>query len=135
MMAFTFSRRTVLAPLASIPITASFARPLLAAGPSGEAGNGKRLLCFMQNNGTKRVNFWPTAGSGPEYALPPVGPTMPKILNALFTSDGKTDNGLRAKTTVLKGLTLTGSDGTNANQHDIGFAKMYTGAPLVSMGG
>jgi hypothetical protein len=129
-MPFTFSRRTVLAQLAAIPITASFARAARAQGAPL-----KRLICVMQNNGTKRCNFWPAQGSGPEYPLPQVGPSMPSILNSLFTSDGKTDNGLRAKTTVIKGLTATGSDGTNANGHDIGFIKTFTGAPLTSFGG
>jgi len=133
-MAFMFSRRAVLAQLTAIPITASFARTLRAAGAPG-ASPGPRLIIFMQNNGVKRCNFWPTTGSGPEYALPPVGPQMPQILMSLFTSDGKTDNGLRAKTTLLKGLTLSGADGTNGNQHDIGFAKMFTGAPLQSFQG
>jgi len=131
MMAFTISRRTVLAQLAAIPVTASFARNLQAA--AGDTTQ-KRLICIMQNNGTKRCNFWPT-GTGPEYPLPAVGPAMPQILNSLFTSDGKTDNGLRKYTTLLKGLTLTGADGTNGNQHDIGFAKMFTGAPMVSFSG
>jgi hypothetical protein len=132
MASFVFPRRTVLAQLASIPLTASFARTLQAQGAPPQ----KRLICFMQNNGTKRCNFWPTPGTGPVYPLPAVGPTMPTILNSLFTSDGKaTDNGLQAYTTILRGLTASGSDGTNGNQHDIGFAKMFTGAPLVSMAG
>jgi hypothetical protein len=133
-MAFTISRRSVLTQLAAIPITSMFARNLLAQ--TAGAAPKKRLIAFMQNNGTKRCNFWPT-GTGQEFALPQVGPSMPPILNSLFTTDGKaTDNGLRAKTTVLKGLQMVGgSGGTNGNQHDIGFARMWTGAPLVSYQG
>jgi hypothetical protein len=121
-----FSRRSVLLQLASIPITMSFARSLQAQS-SGNAPP-KRLVIFMQNNGTKRGNFWPTppAGGGSVYPL-----TNTPILNALFTSDGKTDNGLKAKTNVIRGLHVSNNVSTTGNQHDIGFARMFTGAQLM----
>jgi hypothetical protein len=133
-MAFTISRRSVLTQLAAVPITSMFARNLLAQ--TAGAPHKKRLVIFMCNNGTKRAMFWPT-GTGAEFALPPVGPSMPRILNTLFTTDGMAaDNGLRAKTTVLKGLQMIGgSNGTYATAHDIGFARMFTGAPLQSLQG
>jgi hypothetical protein len=125
-MAFTFSRRAALLQLASIPITLSLARSLRAQAAGSAAP--KRLVIFMQNNGTKRCNFWPAppTPSAPVYPL-----TNTPILNALFTNDGTTDNGLKAKTNIIRGMTVTSSVSTTGNQHDIGFARMFTGAPLM----
>jgi Protein of unknown function (DUF1552) len=122
----TFSRRSALLKLAAIPITMSFARSLQAQ--TAGTPPPKRLVIFMQNNGTKRGNFWPTApaGGGPVYPL-----TNTPILTSLFTSDGTTDNGLKAKTNIIRGLQVTSDVSTNGNQHDIGFARMFTGAQLM----
>ena len=57
--------------------------------------------------------------------------TNTPILNALFTNDGKTDNGLKAKTNIIRGLQVTNDVATNGNQHDTGFARMFTGAKLM----
>jgi hypothetical protein len=125
-MAFTFSRRAALLQLASIPITLSLARSLRAQTAGGAAP--KRLVIFMQNNGTKRGNFWPAP---PTPAAPVYPLTNTPILNSLFTNDGTTDNGLKAKTNIIRGMNVTNSVGTTGNQHDIGFARMFTGAQLM----
>jgi hypothetical protein len=120
----TFSRRAVLQSLAAIPITATLARRLQADTPAAP----KRLVIFMQNNGTKRCNFWPTAPS-PGMGTYPL--TTTPILTSLFTNDGVTDNGLMAKTNIIRGLQVTNDVSTTGNQHDIGFARMFTGAKLM----
>jgi hypothetical protein len=79
----------------------------------------------MQNNGTQQANFWPAANlSSP-------------ILDYLFLDPAtKKDNGLRAKTNIIKGVYIPyDANGTNGNQHDMGFARMFTGAKLLSSGG
>ncbi len=118
----SFSRRQLLMALAAVPATTSFVRTL-RADPTAPAP--KRLVLVMQNNGTQQANFWPDA-------------TMRSpILNHLFTdpATGK-DNGLKAKTTVVKGVYVPNdSNGTNGNQHDMGFARMFTGAKLAALGG
>ncbi len=85
----------------------------------------KRLILLMQNNGTQQGNFWPKSGmSSP-------------ILDALFKdpSSGR-DNGLSAKTTLVKGVYMPNdANGTNGNQHDMGFARLFTGEKLISRGG
>ena len=120
----TFSRRTALLQLASIPITMSLARSLKADNPVPP----KRLVVFMQNNGTKRCNFWP-APPVPGSAVYPI--TNTPILNSLFTNDGKTDNGLKARTNLIRGLQVTSTVSTTGNEHDVGFARMFTGAQLM----
>jgi hypothetical protein len=118
----SFSRRSLLQTLAASAVTLPLARMLRAAT---DAPPPKRLVIFMQNNGTQQSNFWPAANlSSP-------------ILDALFTdpTTGK-DNGLKAKTNVIKGVYVPhDADGTNGNEHDIGFARMFTGAKLMSVGG
>jgi hypothetical protein len=121
----TFSRRAALLQLASIPITLSLAKKL-AAGPS--VAPPKRLVIFMANNGTKRCNFWPAPPTSGASTYPI---TDTPILDTLFTNDGVTDNGLRAKTNLIRGLTVTSNVNTTGNQHDLGFARMFTGAQLM----
>jgi hypothetical protein len=113
------SRRHFLQALSAGALTLPVLRLLRAeAGP-------RRLVLLMQNNGTQQSNFWPDANlSSP-------------ILDYLFT-DPKTgkDNGLRRKTNLIKGVYVPAdANGTNGNQHDMGFARMYTGAKLISQGG
>src|SRR5262249_42821651 len=82
------------------------------------------LVLFMQNNGTQQANFWPDA----QLRSP--------ILNALFADDAGADNGLRAEANLIKGVYMPfDANGTNANQHDMGFARMFTGEKLVSKAG
>ncbi len=115
------SRRTALKTLAAIPFAAPLARAF-AAGPN--APPPKRLVLVMQNNGTQQSNFWPDANlSSP-------------ILDALFTDSAGVDNGLRNKTTLVKGMSIPfDGNGSNANQHDMGFARLFTGEKLMSKAG
>ncbi len=80
----------------------------------------------MQNNGTQQGNFWPGTT-----------PLSSPILNYLFTDPlTGSDNGLRAKTNIIKRVFIPyDANGTAANQHDMGFARMFTGARLMSQGG
>ena len=121
MSRLSFSRRRMLQALAAIPATAGLARELRAQS----AAPPLRLVLLMQNNGTQQGNYWPDASlSSP-------------ILDFLF-KDPVTllDNGLKAKTNIIKGVYIPyDANGTNANQHDMGFARMFTGERLVSRGG
>ena len=122
MPAISFGRRKLLMALAAVPATLPLAR-MLHAGPS--APPPKRLFLVMQNNGTQQANFWPSSG------------LRSPILDALFT-DPATGNpdALGAKATVVKGVYVPNdANGTSGNQHDMGFARMFTGSKLVSKGG
>ena len=117
----SFSRRRVLQTLAMIPATLPFARALRA-----DAGSPpKRLVLLMQNNGTQQANFWPDAKlSSPSLDYLFLDPTT------------KQDNGLKAKTNLIKQVYVPNdANGTNGNQHDMGFARMFTGEKLLSRGG
>ena len=117
----TFRRRALLQALAASAVTLPFARRL-RAGP--DAPPPTRLLIFMQNNGTQQKNFWPDASlSSP-------------ILDSLFLDASGRDNGLRAKTNLVKGVYVPpDANGTSGNEHDIGFARMFTGEKLLAIGG
>jgi hypothetical protein len=123
----SISRRRALAALAAIPALAPLARRLRAEGMAPP----KRLVVFMQNNGTQQANFWPTgvgADGNPIMSSP--------ILDALFHAADGTDNGLAGKSNLIKGVFVPNdANGTNGNQHDMGFARMFTGEKLVSRGG
>ena len=116
------SRRRALQALATIP----FAAPLARAFAASDAGTTppKRLVLLMQNNGTQQANFWPDSNlSSP-------------ILDSLFTGADGSDNGLRAKANIIKGMSVPFDlNGTNGNQHDMGFARMFTGERLLSKAG
>jgi len=116
------SRRNALKTLAAIPFAAPLARAF-AAADTGTAPP-KRLVLVMQNNGTHQANFWPDDNlSSP-------------ILDPLFTDSAGADNGLRRKTTIIKGMSIpSDGNGTNGNQHDMGFARLYTGEKLISKAG
>jgi hypothetical protein len=124
MSRMSFSRRAVLMQLASIPVTLSFARRLRADDPVMP----KRLVVFMANNGTSMGGFWPARPASGASVYPV---TNTPILNTLFTNDGTTDNGLKRKTNLIRGLQVTNSVTMNGNEHDVGFARMFTGAPLM----
>jgi hypothetical protein len=120
----SFRRRSLLQALAASAVTLPFAR-MLHADPDAGAVPPKRLMIFMQNNGTQQSKFWP----GPNLSSP--------ILDSLFLDPvtGK-DNGLRAKTNVIKGVHVPfDGNGTDGNEHDMGFARMFTGEKLMSVGG
>ncbi|HEY4184671.1 MAG TPA: DUF1552 domain-containing protein [Polyangia bacterium] len=116
------SRRRALRTLAAIPFAAPLARAFAAA--DGGTPPPKRLVLLMQNNGTQQANFWPDSNlSSP-------------ILDQLFTGADGADNGLRAKTNIIKGMAVPlDANGTNGNQHDMGFARMFTGERLLSKAG
>jgi hypothetical protein len=117
----TLSRRALLKGLAALPATLAFARRLDAT----DATPPKRLVLLMQNNGTQQRNFWPQSA-----------PLRSPILDALWSDAAGVDNGLRAKTTLIKGVYVPpDANGTDANQHDMGFARMFTGAPLFASAG
>ena len=115
------SRRQLLKGLVALPATLAFARRLSATSSTPP----KRLVLVMQNNGTQQGSFWPAS---PSLSSP--------ILDALFTDGRGNDNGLRPKTNLIKGVFIPpDSFGTDGNTHDIGFARMFTGAPLISKAG
>ncbi|MBC8131813.1 MAG: DUF1552 domain-containing protein [Deltaproteobacteria bacterium] len=140
-MTNTFSRRTVLQTLATIPFAAPLARALAAP----DAPAPKRLMLFMQNNGTQQGNFWPKPPTETGNPNPPPSPSpnpspspllRSPILNSLFTRADGSDNGLAAKTNLIKGVTVPFDvNGTNGNEHDMGFARMFTGERLLSRAG
>ncbi len=122
MARLSFGRRQLLQALAAIPATkviaSHFATPADRPGP-------QRLVILMQNNGTQQSNFWPDAN------------LHSPILDSLFLdpTTGQ-DNGIKAKTNVIKGVYVPNdANGTDGNQHDMGFARMFTGAKLMSVGG
>jgi hypothetical protein len=121
MRRLTFSRRRALQTLALIPATWPLARALRA----GSAPPPKRLVLIMQNNGTQQANFWPNE----QFRSP--------ILDALLLDPATgLDNGLKGKTNLVKGVYVpTDGNGTNGNQHDMGFARMFTGERLLAIGG
>lgn len=118
----TFSRRTLLQALGASAATLPLAR-VLRAGPGAQAP--KRLMILMQNNGTQQANFWPNAT------------LKSPILDSLFTDPVTgADNGLKAKTNIIKSVYVPADgNGTNGNEHDMGFARMFTGQRLMSVGG
>jgi hypothetical protein len=121
MKRLSFSRRSVLQALGASAVTLPFARLLRA---DAGAPPPKRLMIFMQNNGTQPANFWPDAN------------LRSPILDALFTDSAGKDNGLKAKTNIIKGAFVPfDGNGTTANEHDMGFARMFTGETLMSVGG
>ncbi|HRI49074.1 MAG TPA: DUF1552 domain-containing protein [Pseudomonadota bacterium] len=125
MSGIPYSRRRVLQALGAIPLTLPVLpwERLVHAGPPETPP--KRLVLVMQNNGTQQANFWPDAN------------LRSPILDSLFL-DPKTgmDNGLKAKTNIIKGVYIPNdANGTNGNQHDMGFARLFTGAKLISRGG
>jgi hypothetical protein len=80
----------------------------------------KRLVIVMQNNGTQQANFWPRPGFAPSPILEP-------ILGV---------PALARRTTVIRGISIPrDAAGTDANEHDMGFARMFTGEKLLGVGG
>lgn len=113
------SRRRALQGMGAALGTLPFVRSLWAAEAAPAPA---RLLVFMQNNGVKQGAFWPAAGAS--FTSP--------ILEPLLQH-----RALAAKTNLVKGLWMSRSDsnGTDANQHDMGFARMLTGERLMGIGG
>jgi hypothetical protein len=108
-------RRAFLAGMSSLAL-ATFARRLVAdpAPPPP-----KRLVLVMHSNGTQQSNFWPRA----EMTSPILDPLL---------SDAR----VRARTTIVKGVYVPwDSGGTDGNEHDMGFARMFTGYRLRNVSG
>jgi hypothetical protein len=119
----TLSRRSLLSGLAVGAGMLPFERLALAGS---EATVPQRLMIFMQNNGTQQANFWPADSQ-----------LRSPILDALFVDPvTQNENGLRQKTNLIKGVYVPyDANGTNSNEHDMGFARMFTGEKLLSIGG
>lgn len=115
------SRRQLLLALSAIPATLPFVGTL-QADPQAPR---KRLVLLMQNNGTQQSSFWPNAN------------LRSPILDHLFMDPVTgAENGIKKKTNVVKGVYIPNDgNGTNGNEHDMGFARMFTGEKLVSRGG
>ena len=108
-------------------------RPFLFGGAAGLAslmfggrlagaplpGPQPRLVLILQNNGTQQANYWPRAGF-----------TSP-ILEPLLR-----DPRIAAKCRFVKGVSIPAdANGTDGNEHDVGFARIFTGQKLLSVGG
>jgi hypothetical protein len=92
----------------------------LRADTPAQAATPRRIVIVMQNNGTQQGSFWPRPG----FAASPI---LEPILSV---------PSLARKTTVVRGLYLPGdTNGTDGNEHDIGFARLFTGEKLLSVGG
>lgn len=101
-----------------------------AAGIAGIAGHGafaethsagrpkKRLVLVLTPNGTQQSRFWPYTDF------------MSPILEPLLSVPA-----LARRTTAVRGVfyprDLNGADG---NEHDVGFARIYSGAKVLSIG-
>jgi hypothetical protein len=95
----------------------------IARRTQGDASPPPRLILVMQNNGTQQANFWPTGS-------PLRGFTSP-ILEPLLSNPF-----IAARTTVVRGLEMQHDRfGTSGNDHDIGFNRLFCGAPLISVAG
>jgi hypothetical protein len=78
-----------------------------------------RLILVMQSNGTQQANFWPS------------GAFTSPILEPLLG-----DPALAARTTLVRGIEIPfDTADTKANEHDMGFARMFTGAKLLGIAG
>ena len=110
-------RRALLGALAAGLATGASSRVLRADPP---APPPRRLVLVMQNNGTQQGSFWPRQGFLPSPILEP-------LLG---------EPALARRTAVVKGIYFPHDTfGTDGNEHDIGFARMFTGHGLVSIGG
>ncbi len=112
------TRRNLLAGLLAGATCGAVGRDLRAdRGPA--PARPKRLVLVMSPNGTQQANFWPRAGF--------TSPILAPILSV---------PALARRATVVRGIfyprDLNGAEG---NEHDVGFARMFTGAPVLAVGG
>jgi hypothetical protein len=78
-----------------------------------------RLVLIMQNNGTQQSHFWPRVGFNSPILEPLL--SIPDVAR---------------RTTVVRGVRIpVDASGTNGNEHDMGFARMFTGHKLMSIAG
>ena len=115
MPAQTIARRKLLQAFGA----ATFLWPLANRVFADTSSPTKRLVLFMQNNGTQQANFWPQSG----FNSP--------ILDPLLSNAR-----IAQKTILVKGVYVPRDlHGTDGNEHDMGFARMFTGERLLSIGG
>ena len=115
MPAQTIARRKLLQAFGA----ATFLWPLANRVFADTGSPTKRLVLFMQNNGTQQANFWPQSG----FNSP--------ILDPLLSNAR-----IAQKTILVKGVYVPRDvHGTDGNEHDMGFARMFTGERLLSIGG
>lgn len=112
------TRRNLLAGLLAGATCSAAGRTLRAdRGPTPSVP--KRLVLVMTPNGTQQASFWPHTN----FMSPILGP----ILSV---------PALARRTTVVRGVyyprDLNGAEG---NEHDVGFARMFTGAKVLAVGG
>jgi len=116
-MSQSFGRRAALLGGASGLASLLFGRALRG---DPRPGPQPRVVLVMQNNGTQQNNYWPSATGFMSPILEPLlrEPTLAK------------------KCRFVKGVSIPAdANGTDGNEHDIGFARMFTGAKLLSIGG
>ena len=112
----SIARRSLLVGLGSSLLLTALARRVFS---DGTLPPPKRLILLLQNNGTQQASFWP----GATFSSP--------ILQPLLD-----DPRIAARTSLVKGIFLPrDANGTNGNEHDMGFARMFTGEKLKSVGG
>jgi hypothetical protein len=110
-------RRHFLAGLAGLGGGLLLPRGLGARTP--RAFQPRRLVLLVHNNGVQQANFWPTTG----FTSPILDPIL---------SDAR----LAPRTTVVRGVYVPrDANGTDGNEHDMGFIRMWTGAPLYAVAG
>jgi hypothetical protein len=115
MPAQTIARRKLLQAFGA----ATFLWPLANRVFADTGAPMKRLVLFMQNNGTQQANFWPRTGFNS------------RILDPLLS-----DARIAQKTILVRGAYVPRDlHGTDGNEHDMGFARMFTGERLLSIGG
>ena len=112
------TRRNLLAGLLA-GATCSAAGRSLRADPRPAPAVPKRLVLVMTPNGTQQASFWPQTNF--------MSPILAPILSVPE---------LARRTTVVRGVfyprDLNGAEG---NEHDVGFARMFTGAKVLAVGG
>lgn len=115
MPAQTIARRRFLQAFGA----ATFLWPLANRVFADTGTRQRRLVLFMQNNGTQQVNFWPTTTFNSRILDPLLG-----------------DPRIAQKTNLIKGVYVPRDlHGTDGNEHDMGFARMFTGERLLNIGG
>jgi Protein of unknown function (DUF1552) len=111
------TRRNLLAGLLAGATCGAVGRNLRADGPPSALP--KRLVLVMTPNGTQQANFWPNKNF--------TSPILQPILGV---------PALARRTTVVRGVYYPHDlNGAGGNEHDIGFARIFTGAKVVAVGG
>jgi hypothetical protein len=115
-MSLAIGRRGLLLGAAAGLSAFAGARPLRGEAPPGPA---PRLVVILQNNGTQQRSFWP----GASFTSPILAPLLD-------------DPAIASRCRLVKRVFVPiDANGTDANEHDMGFARMLTGERLLSVGG